>query len=79
MVRRSIAINKRNAVLLAVLSCAFLVLLTNAGAQNVYPKDEVFGGYSALIPNGWGDLDYKINTIPNAFDASNTYYLPNIT
>ena len=78
MVRRCIAINKRNAVLLAALSCAFLVLLTNAGAQNAYPKDEVFGGYSALIPNGWGDLDYKINTIPNAFDASNTYYLPNI-
>ena len=78
MVRRCIAINKRNAVLLAALNCAFLVLLTNAGAQNAYPKDEVFGGYSALIPNGWGDLDYKINTIPNAFDASNTYYLPNI-
>jgi len=30
-----------------------------------------------LIPNGWAELDYKINNIPNAFDASNTYYLPN--
>src|SRR5271165_3197975 len=49
---------------------------STAQAQTAYPKDEVFGGYSVLFPNGWGDLDYKINTIPNAFDASNTYYFP---
>jgi hypothetical protein len=48
-----------------------------AAAQNACTKDEVFGGYSWLAPNGWGDLDYKINNIPNAFDASNTWYLPN--
>jgi hypothetical protein len=44
-------------------------------AQNACPKDEIFGGYAALIPNGWADLFYKVNTIPNAFDASNTFYL----
>ncbi len=47
-----------------------------ASAQNPQPKDEIFGGYAFLFPNGWGDLDYKINNIPDAFDASNTYYLP---
>jgi hypothetical protein len=78
MIRRSVAINKRGAVLLAALGCALFGLLADAVAQNACTKDELFGGYAALIPNGWGDLDYKINTIPNAFDASNTYYLPNV-
>jgi len=41
------------------------------------PEDEIFGGYAFLVPNGWGDLDYKINNIPNAFDVSNTYYFRN--
>ncbi len=46
-----------------------------ASAQtDIQPKDEIFGGYAWLAPNGWGDLNYKINNIPNAFDASNTYY-----
>jgi hypothetical protein len=47
---------------------------TPATAQNPSPKDEVFGGYSVLFPNGWAELNYKVNTIPNAFDFSNTYY-----
>jgi hypothetical protein len=34
----------------------------------------VFAGYSVLFPNGWEELDYKANTIPNAFAASNTWY-----
>lgn len=54
------------------------VATLQAGAQNSCPKDEVFGGYAALIPNGWGDLNYKIDTIPNAFGASNTWYLPSM-
>jgi len=61
----------------ALLACAVLAAAASARAQNACQKDEIFGGYAALIPNGWGDLDYKINTIPNAFDVSNTYYLPN--
>src|SRR5271165_4818405 len=59
---------------LAVVGCAVFCLAAIASAQNACPKDEVFGGYSWLAPNGWGDLDYKINNIPNAFDASNTFY-----
>ena len=61
---------------LAVVGCAVFCLAAIASAQNACPKDEVFGGYSWLFPNGWGDLDYKINNIPNAFDASNTFYIP---
>jgi len=57
------------------LGCMLCCLITIASAQNACrPEDEIFGGYSFLAPNGWGDLDYKINNIPNAFDASNTYY-----
>jgi hypothetical protein len=52
-----------------------VLLAAGATAQNAYqPKDEIFGGYSWLAPNGWGDLDYRINNIPKGFDASNTYY-----
>ena len=63
---------------LPVISIALALCLvgTFTAAQNScsQPKDEVFGGYAALFPNGYGDLNYKVNTIPNAFDASNTYY-----
>ena len=64
-------------VLAIFLTTAFVVVLLAAGAtaQNAYqPRDEIFGGYSWLAPNGWGDLDYRINNIPKGFDASNTYY-----
>ena len=67
----------RRGISLAVLACSMFALVATVSAQNACQKDEIFGGYAALIPNGWGDLDYKINTIPNAFDVSNTYYLPN--
>jgi hypothetical protein len=49
---------------------------TFAAAQNYQPKDEVYGGYSWLAPNGYGDLNFKVNDIVDGFDASNTYYLP---
>jgi hypothetical protein len=62
--------------LLVALGCAWFFLATAAIAQNACQKDEIFGGYSWLAPNGYGDLDYKINDIPSGFDASNTYYLP---
>ena len=58
-----------------VLVCAVCLLATSASAQN-QPKDEVFGGYSWIAPNGYGDLDFKQNDIVKGFDASNTYYLP---
>jgi len=60
------------------LGWALICFTVIASAQNSCPKDEIFGGYSALIPNGWAELNYKVNNIPNAFDASNTYYLPNV-
>jgi hypothetical protein len=60
-------------------SAAWVIVLAGvfgtANAQIVTPKDEIFGGYSWLFPNGWGGQDYKINNIPNAFDVSNSYYL----
>ena len=70
------AARSRKSIFLVALGCAFCCLVTAVSAQNACPKDEIFGGYSWLAPNGWGDLDYKINNIPNAFDASNTFYLP---
>jgi len=68
------AVGTRRALTLIAIACALSSLGTLAPAQNPSPKDEVFGGYSWLAPNGWGDLDYKINDIPKGFDASNTYY-----
>jgi hypothetical protein len=73
-----LAAGRRGVVALIALSCAVCGLGTAGFAQNACrPEDEIFGGYSILVPNGWGDLDYKINTIPNAFDVSNTYYFRN--
>ncbi len=64
----------RIAVAIAALAVGLCQLVMPATAQNPSPKDEVFGGYSVLFPNGWAELNYKVNTIPNAFDFSNTYY-----
>ncbi len=53
------------------------LLGSQAAAQaGIQPKDEVFGGYSWLHANGYGDLNYKVDDIVRGFDASNTYYLP---
>jgi hypothetical protein len=56
--------------------CALCLLATFAVAQNNQPKDEIFGGYSWLAPNGYGDFNFKVNDIVDGFNASNTYYLP---
>ena len=73
-----LAAGRRGAGALIALSCALCCLGSVSLAQSACrPEGEIFGGYAFLAPNGWGDLDYKINNIPNGFDASNTYYLPN--
>src|SRR5271169_3270575 len=73
------AASRCGVVALIALGCVLCSLGTFASAQNTYrPEDEIFGGYAFLAPNGWGDLDYKINNIPNAFDVSNTYYLRSV-
>ncbi|HVO63510.1 MAG TPA: hypothetical protein VMT53_21480 [Terriglobales bacterium] len=60
----------------AVITSGLLLagLARPALGQASYPKDEIFGGYSVLFPNGWEELNYKADNIPNAFDVSNTYY-----
>jgi PKD domain-containing protein len=73
---RSVTRVDRTVMALFVALAALSLATLPTSAQNACTKDEVFGGYSWLAPNGWGDLDYKVNNIPNAFDASNTYYLP---
>jgi hypothetical protein len=65
--------NARKSTSFAV-GLAIAMLAATAAAQTQYPKNEIFGGYAALFPNGWQELEYKSNTIPNAFDVSNTYY-----
>jgi hypothetical protein len=62
--------------ILITFACALCLLAAYAPAQVVQPKDEIFGGYSWLDPNGYGDLGYKIQDIAKGFDVSNTYYLP---
>jgi hypothetical protein len=42
----------------------------------IQPKDEVFGGYSWLNPNGRVDFGYKVQSIDKGFDISNVYYFP---
>ena len=73
---RRLAVSKMRGVAITIaLSCAVCCLGIFASAQNACrPEDEIFGGYAILVPNGWGDLNYKVNTIPNAFEVSNTYY-----
>src|SRR5450755_4451245 len=62
---------------LIALTSALCLLGTFALAQtDIQPKDEVFGGYSWLHPNGKADYGYKVPDMAKGFDFSNTYYLP---
>jgi hypothetical protein len=76
MSARVAVVGTRSVLVLIALGCGLCLLATFAAAQNNQPKDEIFGGYSWLAPNGYGDLDFKVNNIVAGFDASNTYYLP---
>src|ERR1019366_9825936 len=59
------------------LAFALCLLGVPASAQtDIQPKDEVFGGYSWLHPNGRVDFGYKVPDIVKGFDFSNVYYLP---
>ncbi len=61
------------------LALALCVLGVYASAQSdIQPKDEVFGGYSWLHPNGNADFGYKVPDISKGFDVSNVYYLPSV-
>jgi OmpA family len=66
-------------IIAASIALAFALCLSGvlATAQaNVQPKDEIFGGYSWLHPNGSVDFGYKVDDIAKGFDFSNVYYLP---
>ncbi len=61
------------------LTFALCMLGVFASAQvEIQPKDEVFGGYSWLHPNGSVDFGYKVKDITKGFDFSNVYYLPEL-
>ena len=47
-----------------------------SGQTDIQPKDEVFGGYSWLHPNGKVDYGYQVENIAKGFDFSNVYYVP---
>jgi hypothetical protein len=73
----SIALNPKRVVATCIaLAFALCLLGTYASAQTIQPKDEIFGGYSWLHPNGYADLGFKVPDIANGFDLSNTYYFP---
>jgi PKD domain/Bacterial Ig domain len=74
MIRSNMRRLNRMVSALSLALAALLLAVSPLAAQNPPPKDEIFGGYSVLFPNGWEELNYKANTIPNAFDVSNTYY-----
>src|SRR5664280_2066304 len=62
---------------LIALAFTLCMLGVYASAQtDIQPKDEVFGGYSWLHPNGRVDYGYKVEDIVKGFDFSNVYYLP---
>ncbi|HVP56065.1 MAG TPA: hypothetical protein VMU45_13840 [Candidatus Eisenbacteria bacterium] len=49
-----------------------------AAAQvTVQPRVEIFGGYSWLHPNGYVDWG-KVPDIPHGWNASSTFYFPNV-
>src|SRR5271165_6236290 len=59
------------------LAFALCLLGVYAAAQtDIQPKDEVFGGYSWLHPNGKVDYGYEVDDITKGFDFSNVYYVP---
>ena len=61
------------------LAFALCLLGVLASAQtDIQPKDEVFGGYSWLHPNGNADFGYKVPDLAKGFDFSNVYYLPSV-
>src|SRR5271166_6452058 len=69
--------NPRHVVATCIgVALALCLLAAQASAQTIQPQDEVFGGYSWLHSNGYGDLGYKVPDITHGFDLSNTYYLP---
>jgi outer membrane protein OmpA-like peptidoglycan-associated protein len=57
------------------LAFALCLLGVHAWAQDIQPKDEIFGGYSWLHPGGYVDYGVKVHDITKGFDVSNTYYL----
>jgi hypothetical protein len=72
-----IALNPRRVVVTCfALACVLCLLVTHASAQANQPKDEIFAGYSWLNPGGYADLGFKVKSVVDGFDISNTYYLP---
>ena len=66
-------------VLATLIALAFALCLSGVYAvaqTDIQPKDEVFGGYSWLHPNGKVDFGYQVEDIAKGFDFSNVYYVP---
>ena len=64
------------ATLMALTFALCFLAVQVSGQATTQPKDEIFGGYSWLHPNGRMDLGFKAKDIVPGFDFSNTYYLP---
>src|SRR5208283_5147659 len=80
-----VAVYKRVVVTLVALAFAVCLLGTQGAAQNTnQPKEEIFGGYSWLHPNGYANasgpggtpVPYKVPDKSKGFDFSGVYYLP---
>jgi outer membrane protein OmpA-like peptidoglycan-associated protein len=68
---------KRLSAVIIALACLACLSGTYAAAQGpVQPKNEIFGGYSWLHPNGYVDWG-KVPDIVDGADVSFTHYLPN--
>jgi outer membrane protein OmpA-like peptidoglycan-associated protein len=66
------------ATLIALTFAVCLLGVCVSAQVTIQPKDEVFGGYSWLNPNGRVDFGYKVQSITKGFDVSNVYYLPTL-
>ncbi len=62
--------------LIAVAAVLCLLGICASAQTDIQPKDEVFGGYSWLHPNGRVDYNYEVPDIAKGFDVSNVYYVP---
>jgi len=77
MSSRYAVVSRRVVTTLIAFAFTMCLLGTRAAAQaDIQPKDEVFGGYSWLHPNGYVDYGFKTPDIARGFDVSNVYYLP---
>ena len=76
--RRGVVPTRVVATLIALVFALCLLGVYASAQVAIQPKDEVFGGYSWLHPDGKVDFGYQVKDIAQGFDFSNVYYVPTL-